>query len=132
MAVAEYINVVFASIKKFWNELDIKKWSENIGGSSAEAVEAALYFVLSFASGYLFKKYFKIVFISLIVTVFVIKALEYGHFLTIDWMAIKTFLGLDGASDFNTIVNRCFDWIKDHLLLFISAVVGFLVGYKLG
>lgn len=132
MAVADYINVAFDSAKKFWYELDIKKWSENIGGSSAEAVEAALYFVLSFASGYLFKKYFKIVFISLVVTLFVIKALEYGHFLTLDWAAIKAFVGIDGTSDFNTLVNRCFDWIKDHLLLFIASVIGFLVGYKLG
>jgi len=132
MVIAEYLNVMFESIKKFWNELDIKKWAEGIGGSSAEAVEAALYFGLSFASGYLFKKYFKIVFVSLIVTVFVIKALEYGHFLIIDWTAIKTFLGMDGAADFNTIVNRCFDWMKDHLLLFIASVIGFLVGYKLG
>lgn len=132
MAIAEYITAFFESVKKFWQELDIKKWAEQIGGSSAEAVEAAIYFGLSFSVGFLFKKYFKIFFICLTVTFFMIKALEYGAFLTINWQAIKAFFGISGTTDFNTFLNHCFDWIKEHLLLFIASTVGFLVGYKLG
>lgn len=132
MAVAEYINTFFENVKKFWAGLDIKKWAEQIGGSSAEAVEAAIYFGLSFGVGYLFKKYFKVVFICIVLSLFMIKAMEYAKFLTIDWQAIKSFFGMTDATDFNMVINRCFDWIKDHLLLFIAATVGFLVGYKLG
>jgi hypothetical protein len=61
-----------------------------------------------------------------------IKAMEYAHFLTIDWESMRTFFGIAHVTDFNMIINRCFDWIKDHLLLFIAGTVGFLVGYKLG
>lgn len=132
MAIAEYLNAFFESVKKFWQELDVKKWAEQIGGSSAEAVEAAIYFGLSFSIGFLFKKYFKILFICIVVTLFMIKALEYGNFLVINWDAIKAFFGITESLDFNIFMNRCFDWIKDHLLLFIASVVGFLVGYKLG
>lgn len=132
MAVAEYANTAFESVKKFFNELDIKKWAENVGGSSAEAVEAAIYFGLCFAIGFLFKKYFKMLFVCIIISLFMIKALEYGKFLTIDWAAIKAVLGMSGTTDANVIINHWFDWIKGHLLLFISSVVGFLVGYKLG
>ena len=132
MAIVEYINVVFDSTKNFWNSLDIKKWAEQVGGSSAEAVEASIYFGLTFATGFLFKKYFKFVFVCIVVTLFAIKALEYSKFLVIDWRSIKTFFGLADVVDFNMIMNKCFDWIKDHLLLFVASVVGFLVGYKLG
>lgn len=132
MAIAEYITALFESVKKFWQDLDVKQWAEQIGGSSAEAVEAAIYFGLSFSVGFLFKKYFKIFFICIVFTFFMIKALEYGTFLVIDWNAVKSFFGITAATDFNALMNQCFDWIKDHLLLFIASTVGFLVGYKLG
>jgi hypothetical protein len=132
MAVGEYVSGALESTKKFWHDLDIKKWSEQIGGSSAEAIEAAVYFCLSFAVGFLFKKYFKFIFICLIVSLFIIKGMEYSNFLVVNWDAIKTFFGMTGPTDFNAVVDHFFDWIKNHLLLFIAATVGFLVGYKLG
>lgn len=132
MSVAQYANSAIDSVKKFWTDLDIKSWAERIGGSSAEAVEAAIYFGLSFGAGFLFKKYFKLLFICLVVALFMIKSMEYAKFLVIDWTAVKSFFGITGGSDFNTLTNRCFDWIKEHLLLFIASTIGFLVGYKLG
>ncbi len=132
MAASEYVNAGLDSVKKFWQEFDIKKWSEQIGGSSAEAVEAAIYFCLSFAVGFLFKKYFKFIFACLFTALILIIILDYGQFLTIDWNAIKAFFGIGAATDVNTVLNQFFDWIKNHILLFIAIVVGFLVGYKLG
>lgn len=132
MAITEYITTFLESIKKFWQELDIKKWAEQVGGSSAEAVEAAIYFGLSFSIGFLFKKYLKVLLISIIITFIAIKALEHGAFLTINWEGLKAFFGITGATDFNTVMNHCFDWIKAHLLLSVASTVGFLVGYKLG
>lgn len=132
MAAESYANSFIESAKKFWNELDLKKWAQDVGGSSSEAVQAAVYFGLSLAIGYLFKKYFKFVFVCLLVAAFTIKALEFGQFLVIDWVAIKTTLGLSTATDFNTVLNMWFAWIRKNLLLFIASVVGFLVGYKLG
>lgn len=132
IAVGEYISSALESVKNFWQNLDLKKWAENIGGSSAEAIEAAIYFGFSFAVGFLFKKYFKFLFASLIVSLILIKVLEYNAFISIDWSAIKTALGVSGSADFNSVVNHFFDWIKNHLLLFIATSVGFLVGYKLG
>lgn len=132
MALAEYLNTFFENIKKLWNEFNLKTWTENIGGASAQAVEAAVYFCLSFAIGFFCKKYFKVIFLCIIFSFFVIKALEYGNFLTIDWAMIKTSMGITPTTDINTLINHGFDWIKTHLLLFITTVVGFLVGYKLG
>ena len=132
MPVSEYVTTATESVKKLWSDFDIKKWSEQIGGSSAEAIEAALYFCLSFSVGFLFKKYFKFLFTCLIVSAFIIKLLEYNQFLVIDWTAIKVFFGITETFDFNMLINNFFAWIKTHLLLFIASTVGFLVGYKLG
>ncbi len=41
-------------------------------------------------------------------------------------------MGFDSAADFNAILNDIFSWIKDNFIIFISSVVGFLIGYKLG
>src|SRR5438874_1802545 len=112
MAAVEYVTTLFESVKKFWQELDIKKWAEQIGGSSAEAIEAAIYFGLSFGIGFLFKKYFKIIFICIIFTLLTIKAFEYGSFLVIDWNSLKAFFGITETTDFNVIMNHWFDWIK--------------------
>lgn len=132
MATSEYVTSTLESIKHFWNDLDIKKWSEQIGGSSAEAIEASFYFGLAFAIGFLFKKYFRFLIVCILFSLVMVKAMEYGKFITIDWQTIKTFFGVTGQTDPNGIINHYFDWIKDHLLLFVAATVGFLVGYKLG
>ena len=132
MSPEVHANSFLETTKKHWQELDLKKWTQDLGGSSSEAVQAAVYFGLSLAIGYLFKKYFKFIFVCLFVSVFIIKAMEFGHLLTIDWVAIKTMLGLSSSSDFNSTLNLFFIWIRKNLLLFIASVVGFLVGYKLG
>lgn len=134
MAVSHYIDTFTGGAKKFWHDFDIKKLSERIGGSSAEAVEAAIYFVLSFVVGFLFKKYFKFIFVCCIVSVLLIKGFEYTDYLTINWDAVKASIGLGGeqATDFNAVMNNVLDWFKNHLLLAIASIIGFLVGYKLG
>jgi hypothetical protein len=66
------------------------------------------------------------------VTFVVLVIMDYAKFITIDWVAIKAFLGMTEPTDFNLLINNAFAWIKEHLIIFIAAVVGFIVGYKLG
>ncbi len=132
MAVNQGVSSAFASGKKFFTDFDLKKWAEQIGGSSAEAIEAAVYFGLCFSIGFLVKKYFKVIFICLAISLFVILGLDYLKMLVIDWESIKSSLGISASMDLNAMITGFFDWIKAHLLLFISSVVGFFIGYKLG
>lgn len=119
-------------VKDSWSNFNLREISHKIGGTSAEAVQAAIYFGLSFSVGFLFKKYFKFVFGCLLASIVVIKVMEYNQLLNIDWEGIKLFLGLEQGADFNVLVNNIFDWIKRNILLFVASTVGFLVGYKLG
>ena len=123
---------VLETVKHFFTSFDLKQWAEKIGGSSAEAIEAAVYFGLCFAIGFLFKKHFKVIFMCLAVSAFVVLGLDYLKMIMIDWPAIKASLGISAGMNFNAIVTGFFDWVKEHLLLFIASVVGFFVGYKLG
>lgn len=133
MSIDSTVHSILNNIKKFWQEFDLKKWSEEIGGSSSQAVQAAVYFGLSFAIGFLFKKYFKFMFMCMVVSVFIILTLHYNNLVIIETAKIKALLGLgDTGGDMSVTINRFFDWIRDNLLLFIASIVGFFVGYKLG
>lgn len=135
METAEVTNLftsVIEWVKEFWEGLDIKGWAQSIGGSSSEAVEAAVYFGSGFAVGFLFKKYFKFVFLSLLFAAVFIKVLEYNQVLTIDWEAFNSMLGFESTADVSTFINSIFDWIKMNWIVFASSFVGFLIGYKLG
>jgi len=134
MAVGESMSMAFDYAKNAWQNFDLQKWAEGIGGSSAEAVMAASYFFLSFGIGFAFKKYFKYIFMCLIFTIFVIKAMEYKEFLIIDWDAIEQWLGWTRGQPLSlgSMSDAIFDWLKNHILVAVASLVGFLVGYKLG
>lgn len=119
-------------IKEIWNKINIKEWAEQVGGTSSEAVQAAIYFGSGFAIGFLFKKYFKFIFSCIFVAAIVILILEYNKVLDIDWQAFNLLVGFEPTSDIGVLLNSLFDWIKNNLIIFISSIVGFLIGYKLG
>ncbi len=132
MAVGEYVQTFLESVKRFWNEFDLKQWSEQVGGSSAEAIQAVVYFAMSFGFGFILKRYFKILFSCLIVSCLMIMLMEFAKFVIIDWVAIKAFFGLTAPVDFSLMVTSVIDWVKGHILISIASLVGFFVGYKLG
>ena len=132
MSITDNINSVFDAIKTNWQKVDLKKWSHDIGGSSAEAVHAALYFVLAFGTGFLLKKYFKYLISGFILAVVMIKLLEYNALLSIDWAAIKALTGIKSTADLNTLANTFIVWIKGNIFLFGAGVIGVLLGYRLG
>jgi len=119
-------------VKGIWNKIDIKEWAESIGGTSSEAVQAAIHFGVGFAIGFLFKKYFKFLFSCILVSILFVLILEYNKVLDIDWQAFNVLVGFEPTADVGVVLNYAFDWIKANIIVFVSSVVGFLIGYKLG
>jgi uncharacterized membrane protein (Fun14 family) len=119
-------------LKDLWAHVNVKQWAEDIGGSSSQAVQAAIHFGIGFAIGFLFKKYFKFVFCTLLTAIIFILFLEYNKVIEIDWQALNVLLGFEPSADVGVILNTVFDWIKQNLITFVSSTVGFLIGYKLG
>lgn len=132
MDVNGTFNSLIEWIKELWAKINIKEWSENIGGSSADAIRAVIYFGAGFAVGFLFKRYFKFLFWSIVIALVLICFLQYNKILDIDWQSLNVFLGLEPTADLGVLLNGIFEWIKVNLLIFISSAVGFLIGYKLG
>jgi hypothetical protein len=121
-------------VKGFWNEFDMKKWSQDVGGNYSEAVQAVIYFGVSFGAGFIIKRHFKLIFGCLALSLILIKGMEYYKLLEIDYTAIKDLFGISAdKKDFITpLVMQTTDWIKANLIASIAALIGFLIGYKLG
>ena len=132
MFFVKELNKAFETIKVYIQKIDLKKWSQDIGGSSADAVHASLYFVLSFGAGFLIKKYFRSLLATFFMAIILIKLFEYNALITIDWVAIKKLTGISSTAHFNAMINILITWIKKNIFLFGAAVIGFLLGYRLG
>lgn len=132
MDINQNFNSIVGWIKEIWNKINIKQWAESIGGSSAQAVEAVIYFGIGFAFGFLFKKHIKTIIFSVLLSVFWIWFLQYNKILLIDRQALNVFLGFQPSADINIIFNSIFEWVKINIISVISGLVGFLVGCKLG
>ncbi len=136
MAVETQVASFMDQIKNFWNSFDLKAISAKIGGSSAQAVEAIIFFGLSFAAGLVFKKYLKIIFISSIIAALLVFALHYNNMVTIDWSALKGLFGFTPEVEVQTIAKtmgmNLIEWVKLNILPTVTIVIGFLLGYRLG
>ena len=132
MSFSTTINSAFDMFKTYWQKIDLKKWSQDIGGSSAEAIHAALYFLLAFGLGFLLKKYCKYLISGIVIALIAIKFLEYNKILTIDWQAVKAMTGVSSTADLNAFANAGIVWVKANIFLFGASVIGVLLGYRLG
>ena len=130
--IASKLEIFIEWARSIWEKVNIKGWAQDIGGSSSEAVQTAIYFGIGFAVGFLFKKYFKFVFFTILTSLLLILILEYNQVLNVDWTALNVLLGFDPSADVGIILNTTFDWIKENLITFVASTVGFLIGYKLG
>ena len=133
MLTVGVVDDVSGWIKSLWAKVDVEAWFNKIGITSPEVIRVSTFFIVAFAIGFLFKKYFKFAFGCLIVITILFFVLESRNILTVDWVAFKEFLGVDPTqAEVGNIFTSLFTWIKGNLLVFSSAALGFLLGYKLG
>ena len=85
-----------------------------------------------FLSGYLLKKYFKILFISSFSVLAMLAILQYFGFVLIEWDVIKTTLGIQQVLTFDEMVSLVLDYIKTHVAFGVVSTVCFVIGYKVG
>jgi hypothetical protein len=106
--------------------------------SGTDAASIAVYFASFFVVGVLFKKYFKHILIYTLITVFILKSLEYYSILSdlrslIDWKVLNEFLGVKtGGLNLSGSASVFIAWVRENLILFLASSLGFLFGYKVG
>jgi len=129
--MAAKVEDVATPVKSWWESFDISTWLDDLGISYSLPVQAALCFGAGFAIGFLFKKYFKFCFVTLLTSLIIIKALEYNGMAIVDWEAIPAFFGIDPHADPTLIAESVVAWVKGHLLIVCASLVGFLFGARL-
>ncbi len=129
--INENLHGFMDKVRMWWGEFNLQTLSEKVGGSSAEAIHAAVYFGVAFISGFLFKKYAKFLLLTLIFMVVTLKVMEYNNLISFHWDTLQTMTGIEVPLDFNFVMKTSFAWVKQNILLTVAAALGFLVGYKL-
>ncbi|OGB83935.1 hypothetical protein A3F66_02215 [candidate division TM6 bacterium RIFCSPHIGHO2_12_FULL_32_22] len=107
-------------------------WVNKLDLNSKKVIEILTFFAIGFSSGFLLKKYFKYVFISVLVVLLAVFLLENSGFIHVDWSKIRGFIGISSADTVDSVFNVIINWIKSNILLTISGALGFIIGYKVG
>ena len=128
----KYFEQIVESIKGFFARIGVDEWFAKMNIDSTEVVRGGLTLFGGMFLGVLSKKYFKIMFVTTVVTVAVIKGLEYQNLLTLDYTGFKNFIGVDQAITLNSLAGDIFGWIKGNLVAAVCLVIGLLIGLKIG
>ena len=115
------------------SKLGLEERLSKIGLTAAEVGQAAVFFGVGVASGFLSRKYFKIFVVSSVVAFLVLKWLELKGLLVVDWAVLNKMLGIESGVEVQVqgLVSLLSEWAKVHVLLAGSLVVGFYVGFRL-
>lgn len=82
--------------------------------------------------GFLTKRFGKQTVIIVLALAVVFYGLDYFHVLSVDWSKIKEVFGIVPSQTFDGAVQEYVQLIKANAISFIVAVIGFIVGYKIG
>lgn len=96
------------------------------------AVEIAIFglgsFVLGFVTRFLSRLFFPLI-VGTIVGLFILYYYDIVH---VDIEHLRELFGLQEAHSFDEIFKVATVWVREHMVATISAVVGFILGWKLG
>ena len=107
-------------------------WLNSQNLNSKKIIEIFAFLGVGFIVGYFLKKYFKYVLLSLVVIIVAAFILDYSSIIHIDWVRIREILGIAPTDTIDSIFNVAIDWVKANIFVTVAAIVGFLLGYKLG
>ena len=98
-------------------------------------IDVALYGVIGLLIGYLLKRYSIVVLIAvlMIAALCVLQHLEIVH-IAINWLKVHEYLGLPNAAIIlsDNVPALLWECAKNNMVVVISAIVGFLLGLKIG
>jgi uncharacterized membrane protein (Fun14 family) len=103
-----------------------------LAGYPTYAVDIILYAPLGFIVGFLVKSLGRYVIIALLVTVGLLWLADYLHIITIHEAHLKSFLGQTSPESIGAAGTSFATWAEEHIVGCIAAIVGFLIGWRLG
>lgn len=95
-------------------------------------MQAGLYGLIGFLTGFFVKRYFQYVLISCIVVIAVYVVLDNFEAITVDWTKIQHMTGIDPDQSLSEVLASIISYLRVHWLTALLAVIGFAVGYSIG
>ena len=121
----------------FWGFLESIKLKLGISNllssiNLSNTLEFAMCAIAGFFVGILFKRYFNTLLIIIAAIIVLLIGLEYLKFVMVNWSTIYTFIGLPANTTIGSLFSMLLNYIRTHIFLFFSVLIGFIIGYKLG
>ena len=127
------LQAVVNQFKEACSRFSLEKWlQENLGIQYTMPVQAGICFVAGFLLGFIFKRYFKFLFVSVLFAGLLMVGFESLGVITIDWQAVKELIGWVSPADAQSMASQLFEWVKNNSVAFIASLLGFLIGCKVG
>lgn len=114
--------------------LNIKDLINQVYESKDLIIEIGLYGCIGFFAGYLLKRYNGVIalLILFIATLVALNQIELIS-VTINWNSIYDFFGIQPALVVtDTVTGLVWEWIRANVVIAVSAVIGFLIGLRIG
>lgn len=94
--------------------------------------DMAFGFGAGFLLGFLIKRFARQFIFLIILFIALLIGLDYLNLISVDWVALKNFIGLTSNGTLEGIVQSYFQWGKEHIVIVFVGIIGFLIGYKVG
>ncbi len=95
-------------------------------------IELGVFFASGVVFGFFVKKYFETVILCILFSCAILGVLYYFDFININWIEIKSSMGVDTIPNFGQVALDMFEYLKLHVLHVVFVVIGFIIGYKVG
>lgn len=122
---------------KGWFDIAREKFNgswlaQHIDLSTCSVLQMLSYTGGGFVTGFILKRYAAILLTALVAVILALWWLSSWSAVSINWVTLKTSIGLDATATFDSIVRDVIVWIPNNKLLTVCTLLGFLIGYKIG
>lgn len=124
-----------AGTEHSWFEIakaKVVNWLLALNISWPMVVEVAVSGFIGFVAGILARKIGRHFVFIVIGSIIIALVLQYFNFITIEWLEIKRALGVQAHQTAGDVINYYTTILKKRLPSTIAALLGFLIGYRIG
>lgn len=100
--------------------------------SLADVTQIIIFFSLGFFGGLLFRKYGRAMLKLIIGFIILFVIFDHFGFLMVNWARIQEFTGLNPNCTLVQCWTDIVGYLRAHLMISISSLIGFLIGYGVG
>ena len=90
------------------------------------------FFGIGFFVGFLLKKYLRYFFIITLTLIFFFIVFDRFGVILVDWTHIQQLTGVDPQSTIQHTGEQVLSIIQEHIVLVVSGLIGFVIGYRVG